>query len=658
MACLPYAALASASLPHLELDIELDPATRKLVATTTLNIEGDAQTFSLAPGLRLTEVQVDGRPHPLPRTVDGQIRIDLGSNTRHQLRLRYQGELAPLPDLDHRGVLARLPPMADIQGSYLPAGSGWYPDPGEPFSYRLRLQLPGGQKGLVPGTLVRESDGEVYRAEFDFPNPIEGIDLMAGPYQVAERLVERSGTSPLRVRTYFYPDMGDLAEAYLADSSRYLERYSKAIGAYPFDAFSVVASPLPTGFGMPSLTYLGRDVLRLPFIRATSLGHEVLHNWWGNGVWPDWESGNWSEGLTTFMADYAYQEDQSAEAAKIARLGWLRDLAAVPEAEDTPLAAFTSRHHGLSSIVGYNKSAMLFLMLRDAIGEAAFEQGLRLFWQRHRFQRAGWADLQRAFADASGRDLGEFFSQWVDRAGAPRLRLAEASWSDGSLRLTIEQRGHPYALKLPLRLVYSNKQEIRWVELDGPRQQIVLPAPDRVTAVDLDPEYRLWRRVDPTSFPPILREVFVAPRAGLLLADADAELQAAASALAERLLDSRPESLDAQAAKALPGESPLLLIGRSASVDALLARLGLPPRPVEVAGKGSAQVWTARAPDGRPYAVVSARDPAALQALQRGLPHYGKQSWLVFEGARAQDKGIWPAQVERRLVTGTQTSPP
>ncbi|MFZ0107356.1 MAG: M1 family aminopeptidase, partial [Thiobacillus sp.] len=587
---LPLQAVAAAAPPHLEIDIELDPATRKLVATATMDVEGKAQAFSLAPGLSVTQVLVDGRPQALPQSTDGRIHIDLGSNARHQLRLNYQGQLAPLPDLDHRGVLGRLPPMADTQGSYLPAGSGWYPDPGEPFSYRLRLQLPAGQKGLVPGTLLRESDGEFYLAEFDFPNPIEGIDLMAGPYQVAERLVERSGGSPLRVRTYFYPDMADLAAGYLADSARYLERYSSAIGAYPFDAFSVVASPLPTGFGMPSLTYLGRDVLRLPFIRATSLGHEVLHNWWGNGVWPDWESGNWSEGLTTFMADYAYQEDKSAEAAQIARLGWLRDLAAVPEAEDTPLAAFTSRHHGLSSIVGYNKSAMLFLMLRDAIGEAAFDQGLRLFWQRHRFQRAGWTDLQRAFADASGRELGEFFSQWVDRAGAPRLRITEAGWSDGTLRLTIEQRGKPYALKLPLRLVYPDRQEMRWVEVDGPRQQIMLPAAEPVSAIDLDPEYRLWRRVEPASFPPILREVFVAPRTGLLLADADAGFQAAAGALAERLLDSRPESLDAQAAKSLPGETPLLLIGRSASVDALLARLGLPPRPAEVAGRGSAQV--------------------------------------------------------------------
>ena len=634
--------------PQMELDIRLDPASREFSASATLTLHGDTLNFSLAPGLNMTRLIIDGRPHALPGADDGanRFRLKLKGAGPHRLQLAYQGQLAPLPDLDHKEVLGRLPPMADVRGSYLPAGSGWYPDPGAPFSYRLRLQLPAGQKGLAPGRLVRESDAAGYEAEFDFPHPIEGIDLMAGPYTVSERLLERPDRMPLRIRTWFYPDMADLADGYLADSARYLARYSREIGPYPFDDFSVVASPLPTGFGMPSLAYLGRDVLRLPFIRATSLGHEVLHNWWGNGVWPDWKSGNWSEGLTTFMADYAYQQDQSAEAAKTMRLGWLRDLAAVPDAEDAPLAAFTARHHGLSSIAGYNKSAMLFLMLRDAIGEQAFAQGLRLFWQRHLFQRASWADLQRAFADAAKRDLGDFFTQWVDRAGAPRLRLAESAWSDGNLSLVIEQHGPSYALSVPVRLVYPDKQEIRWVETKWPRSKIVLPAPDSVAAVELDPDYRLWRRVDPAYFPPILREIFVAPRADLLLTDTNPDLRVAAVALAGRLLDSRPEHLPHNVAS-LSGRSPLLLVGQTASMDGMLARLGLPPRPAELDGRGSAQVWAARDQYGQPYAVVAARDLSALQALQRGLPHYGRQSWLVFESARVQDKGIWPVLVER-----------
>ncbi|HSJ81829.1 MAG TPA: M1 family peptidase, partial [Thiobacillus sp.] len=279
----------------------------------------------------------------------------------------------------------------------------------------------------------------------------------------------------------------------------------------------------------------------------------------------------------------------------------------------------------------------------------AFEQGLRLFWQRHRFQRAGWPDLQRAFADAAGRDLGPFFRQWVERADAPRLRLAEAGWAAGSLRLALEQQGAPYSLRVPLRLVFADRQETRVVEVDGPLTQVVLAVPDRVFAVDLDPDYRLWRRVEPAYLPPILREVFVAPRAGLLLADVDAELGAAASALAGRLLDARPEPLRADGG-GLPGQSPLLLIGRAASVDSLLAGLGL-PAPARLAGQGSAQVWAARDQDGRPYAVVSVRDVSALRALERGLPHYGNQSWLIFESARVQEKGIWPARAERLAVT-------
>jgi hypothetical protein len=641
---LPLLALA-APVPHLELDVRLDPEARRLAATAELHLHGDRLDLGLAPGLKISAVSVDGRPRVLPQ--GGPLRLD-GAGP-HRVRVEYGGTVAALPELDHRGVLGRLPPMADVSGSYLPAGSGWYPDPGVPFSYRLRLELPAGQKGLAPGTLLEETAGKEYRAVFDFPHPVEGIDLMAGPYEVAEKELARPDQRPLRIRTYFYADMADLAAGYLDDSARYVERYSRIVGPYPFDAFSVVASPLPTGFGMPSLTYLGRDVLRLPFIRATSLGHEVLHNWWGNGVYPDWESGNWSEGLTTFMADYAYQEEQSPAAGKTARLGWLRDLAAVPPGEDTPLAAFTARHHGISSIVGYNKSAMLFLMLRDAIGNDAFESGLRLFWQRHRFQRADWSDLQRAFEAAAGRDLSGFFEQWVMRAGAPQLRLAAATWGDGRLVVTIEQAGAPYALDLPLRLVRRGSEETVRVSVGGPRTVVTLPSAEPVARVELDPDYRLWRRVDPSLFPPILREVFVAPHAGLVVVEDDSEFRAAAAALAGRVLDAAPDILVPTTA-GLPGTTPLLLMGRPASMNALFARLGLPPRPDEVAGRGSAQVWTARAPDGRPYVAVTARDAAALQALQRGLPHYGKQSWLVFEGARATDRGIWPTQVESLAV--------
>lgn len=634
LALLLFWPLSALALPRLELDVRLDPATRQFDATATVTDDEGLIAFSLAPGFEITSAAADGKPTKLAG-LQGQYRLPARSK---RLDIAYRGTLKPLAALDHREVLADRTPVAAPEGSFLPAASRWYPDVGQRFSYRVELKLPTGQKGLVEGDLLNETDtSDGYRAEYEFPHPADGIHLMAGPYVVDERLLTLAADHGIRVRTWFHADLAHLSKGYLDDSARYLERYAKLIGSYPFGMFSIVASPTPTGFGMSSLTYLGRDVIRLPFIRATSLGHEVLHNWWGNGVYPDWDQGNWSEGLTTFLADYAYKEDEGEDAAREMRLSWLRDLAAVPPGQDTALRDFRSRHHGIASIVGYNKSAMAFLMLRDAIGDAAFARGLRLLWERKRFQTARWSDLEAAFSDAAGRPLADFFRQWVDRPGAPEIRLKAATQTGDMLTLHFA-RPVGYQLGVSLRLTMGDGTEVRAIQLHEGDATATLKVQGEVRSIELDPDYRLWRRVDAALLPPILRETFVAPKATLIVTDAAAELRSAALALSAKLLDAEPVVADA-----LPGTGAALIIGGTASVDSWLARHGLPARPDAVATRGSAQVWAGRdSQNSRPYAVVSARGAASLKALERGLPHYGKQSWLVFEGGRASDKAVWP----------------
>jgi hypothetical protein len=654
-AILAVLALAPAgAAPSLELQVELDPATRRFQARAWVTPAARDFRFRLHESLEVTAASAAGQSLPVVAAGhDGPLRtwrVVLPARAR-RLRLDYSGTLPPLErQLDHRAVLRGLPPMAAEEGSFLPAGAAWYPQPAPLFAYRLTLSLPTGQRGLVAGRLLAEeapADGP-YRARFEFPHPADGIDLMAGPWVVREMLVPRAGGAPLRLRTYFFRDLdavAGLAEGYLEDVRRYLERYSAEIGAYPFGEFSVVASPLPTGFGMPTLTYLGADVLRLPFIRATSLGHEVLHNWWGNGVYPDYDKGNWSEGLTTFMADYAYKEQESPAAARDMRLGWLRDFAAVPADAHQPLAAFRSRSHGAAAAVGYGKAAMVFLMLRDAIGEEAFRRGVRLFWQRHRFRIASWDDLRAAFEQAAGRRLGAFFDQWLQRAGGPAVRLTDAAAvrTGGKLRLTLtlEQSAPAYALRLPVEIVYGDRSVSRWIDSAAQRDTVALEVDELPSGVRLDPELRLWRVLEREQLPPILRQWFIARAPRLAPASADDEVRAAAQSLARRLFENPLQTIAPAALD--QGTEPVLLAGLHADVDAALARAGLPPRPDRLAGRGSAQVWTIQRDRGAAVAVVSARDAAALRALERPLPHYGAQSWLVFDGARAVERGVWPA---------------
>jgi aminopeptidase N len=567
------------AMPQLTLSVTLDPVSRRFSAQAALYDAEGLQGFRLGPDFEIRALKFDGQPAKSRRWKDGTAR---GADWHaapagvKRIEIEYQAVLPPLTRLDHRQVLNQRGAMADPEGSFLPASSGWYPDPGKSFAYRVSLRLPAGQKGLTPGELMAEEDTPAgYRAEFAFPHPAEALDLMAGPYRVDERKLAMNGRT-IRVRTWFHEELAPLAPGYLDDSMRYLARYAQLIGAYPFGIFSVVSSPTPTGYGMPTLAYLGRDVLKLPFIRATSLGHEVLHNWWGNGVYPDWRSGNWSEGLTTFLADYAYQEDKGEEAAREMRIAWLRDYAALPPAEDFPLKDFTARHHGIASIIGYNKAAMVFLMLRDRIGRAAFERGLKRLWETKRFQTASWRDLAAAFSAASGQDLSAFFDRWVNQPGNP---------------------------------TFSDEELAR------------------------DQDFRLWRRYPPEVFPPILREVFIAPQAAVVITDES--LRAIAAQLAARALDAPQPMLTTS----LPAQRPALVIGRDAEIDAWLAQRGL-ARPLP--RRGTAQVWAARDGVGRALVIVAGRDDARLQDIARALPHYGRQSWLVFEGARVIDKGVWP----------------
>jgi aminopeptidase N len=645
-ACAFAVVALSARAADLALQVELDPHTRRLLATAELESPGNF-AFALHSSLSVSSVTLDGRRVAAVNAParDGQRAWRIASAKGARLRIEYAGTLPPLEARDHRGVLQSLAPMASARGVFLPAGSGWYPQLRAAFSYSVRLVLPPDQRGLVPGRLVSESTSKTrYEAHFAFDSPAEGIDLMAGPYLVREKLVERAGARPLRLRTYFYPDLEPLADGYLEDSAKYIAMYSAAIGPYPFDMFSVVASPLPTGFGMPTLTYLGAEVLRLPFIRATSLGHEVLHNWWGNGVRVDYSQGNWSEGLTTFMADYFYRERDSTAGAREMRLGWLRDFAAVPEGAHVALSAFRSRTHGSEAAVGYGKAAMVFSMLRDSIGVDAFDRGIRAFYAAHKFRAASWDDLRAAFERSSGRDLRAFFDQWVQRAGGPEIAVSQArARSRADVEVTVIQRAPAYVLDVPLELIGSEKSEMRRVPVDRERQDVRMALSYAPQGVRIDPELRLWRKLDASELSPILRQWIIASAPTLAIVSADEAVQKAAREVALAFFENEPQITSLAHLRESAG--PVLLAGLHAEIDAALASLGAAPRPANLGARGTAQVWTVAARDRTPpLMVISARDAESLRATGRALPHLGSQSYLVFEGARVVDRGVWPTR--------------
>ncbi|GAB6064741.1 M20/M25/M40 family metallo-hydrolase [Deferrisoma palaeochoriense] len=653
----PLAAAAAGPVHH-ELRVRLDPVAGTLEAEDRVGLPGAlrAVEFRLHGDLELLE--------PAAERIGAEglwARYRLEPPTpATDLRFRYRGPIRhPLSDPeDYARGFRTTPGRISEEGVYLSGASGWYPAFGDGLvTFRLEAEMPPGWRAVSQGGGDPGGEGP---ARWSCEVPQDEIFLVAAPWYLYRRPAGRA-----EMQAYLRQDDPGLAQKYLEAGVSYLGLYSELIGPYPYPKFALVENFWETGWGMPSFTLLGPRILRFPFILHSSFPHEILHNWWGNGVFVDYEAGNWCEGLTAYLADHLIQENRGAGAEyRQTTLQKYADYAA--RGRDLPLRAFTARHSSSSEAVGYGKGLMVFHMLRRRLGDGVFVEGLRRLYRDHRFRRASWDDVRSAFEAASGRDLAGFFGAWVDRPGAPdlELRRAEARRRGGRWKVEIEllqrQPEAAYPLRVPVAVTLEGEPRARWVEVElegrfGAWEGWFEARPLRL---DVDPAYDCFRRLDPREIPPALSGAFGADRVAVVLPSAAGEGLRRAYEEAARAWAQGQEG----AWEVIPDTEPLPEAGavwilgwenRHLGAFAEAAReygVVFSEQGVAWDGNGAHRpsdtaVLVVRQP-GNPGAVLAfvAAPEAALPGLTRKLPHYHKYSFLVFEGDEPANvaKGRWP----------------
>lgn len=663
--------IEASSLLHHELRVKLDPTTQRLEVSDSLRLPEEMQgrfilhaglnPVSTTPGVRLETLGSVAGAVPLVA-----YRVDLPAG-RRGFTLVYGGTIAhefsrlrESPGLDRQLLAGSI----SNQGAYLDGSSGWYPAfPGALQSFDLRVNLPEGWLAISQGEGPSLSSvaGET-RVHWHETSPQDEIYLVAEPSHLYRR--ESGGTA---AQVYLRePDAG-LAERYLDATQAWLKRYSKLLGPYPYAKFALVENFWETGYGMPSFTLLGPRVLRLPFILQSSYPHEILHNWWGNGVYVDDANGNWSEGLTTYLADHLIAEEKGQGGDyRHNALGRYGDF--VRSDNDFPLTEFRARHSGTSQAVGYDKGLMLFHMLRRRLGDDAFIEGLRRFYRDNRFKHAGFEQLQAAFEAAGGESLADFFRQWTRRTGAPALdlkgvavkRLSNGYRLSGEILQT--QESPPFDLRLPLAITLTDgSHQVHTIDMgEGERRHaFAIDLPATPARLILDPWFDLFRQLAPGETPPRLGGLFGADRITMILpAAAPSPLLQGYRRLAETWAADYPQAqilLD-DAVQRLPADRAVLLLGwenrfASAFFDKLEGY------PVQRAGTAFSLMGKSCDTRNDSFAIalhpresdqtrvwIGTHNPASLPGLTRKLPHYGKYSVLAFTGDTPDNhlKGQWP----------------
>jgi len=538
------------------------------------------------------------------------------------------------------------------QGAYLGAAAIYYPQGAERMArFSLTADIPSGWEAIADGNPVStETKRDRKFQRFENPFGADGYVFMAAPYVIRKTVVD-----DITVATYFFAEDTSLCDKYLMATTDYIRMYQEMIGPYPFKQFTVAENFFPTGYGMPGWTLLGQTVLRLPFIITSSLGHEVLHNWWGNSVYVDYERGNWCESAITYGADYRYKLLASPEAARDYRKDILKEyLSYVNSGNDFPIRQFTSRSSAETRTIGYNKAMMVYHLIEREIGTGPFFDAWKQIYTEYKGQAISWEEWIDTFQKSGRKDLAHILPEWIDRAGAPELGLKVTSVSQGTdgrktISLKIAQSPDtPYRLAVPVRAEGPNVVETTTVEIAAAEENFEFSVPAGATTVTLDPDFHLFRRLYPEEVEPIVSAVLGVPQKELVAAASDPASGEAYAAFGSALIEDSAHVLSEDQMASMPRDHAPVLLNPTSLPDYLAGLITLTEDSVVVSGQtypraGHTVVMAGQNWNGfGKYLVVLTFDYASLPRLGELVPHYGKYSYLVFAGPKNVAKGQWP----------------
>ncbi|QIG49669.1 aminopeptidase N [Nordella sp. HKS 07] len=324
----------------------------------------------------------------------------------------------------------------------------FYDRPDVMARYKVRIEAPlascpvllangnPGQSGTIAG-------GDLHFAEWEDPHPKPSylFALVAGDLAlVSDTYVTRSGRK-VDLRIYVEKGKEDrcaFAMEALKTSMRWdEERFGLE---YDLDIFMIVAV---SDFNMGAMENKGLNIFNDKYILAlpetatdidyinieSIIAHEYFHNWTGNRVTcRDWFQLCLKEGLTVFR-DQEFTADIRSRAVK--RIVDVKRLRADQFPEDGgPLAhpvrpsSYIEINNFYTATV-YEKGAELCRMLQTLIGREAFRKAMDLYFERHDGEAATTEDFVRCMADASGRNLDQFFT-WYEQAGTPEVTVSES----------------------------------------------------------------------------------------------------------------------------------------------------------------------------------------------------------------------------------------
>jgi aminopeptidase N len=498
----------------VHLDFALEPNATRVKARLTVRRNGDGAEPLVLNGerLQLISATLDGAvltperysvtdEHltildvPAAFTLETEVQIDPQGNTALEGLYMSGGRFCTQCEAEGFRKITYFPDRPDVLARYTVRIEG-----AKAFQHLLSN-----------GNLIDSGDlpdGKHFAVWQDpFPKPCYLFALVAGELDVleGEHITHTGRTIALRL----YTDPGQSARAaYALDALKRSMTWDEQVFGreYDLDLFMIVAV---RDFNFGAMENKGLNIFNSSLLLADAetatdadyeriesvVAHEYFHNWTGDRITcRDWFQLCLKEGLTVFR-DQEFSADMRSRAVQ--RIKDVKALRARQFAEDAGPLAHPVRPSSYLKIDNfytatiYEKGAEVIRMLKILVGDEAFRAGMDLYFDRYDGTATTVEHFIGCFAEASGRNLDQFFG-WYEQAGAPALSLdADYDEAARSVTLTLRQKTAPTpgqptkkALPIPVWLALLDDDgrrmgEDQLIVLEEAERTITLPAPSR-----------------------------------------------------------------------------------------------------------------------------------------------------------------------------------
>ena len=472
------AAQAATELPHLDLTLKVDPATRTIDGMADYTVKATAPLqraeFDLDPRFAITSVTVNGRPARWTND-GGFLSIDLGRTLRAgqtaKVAIAWNG--AP-------HVARRAPWDGGFVWSETPEGAPWiatavqmngcdlfWPCIDHPIKEIGRLDstivVPEGLTAAGNGKLVGSSTEDGWTSwnwSTRSPNTY-AVALNIGPYELASTEYASRFGNTIPLKFWHLPGHGEDAAELLEEMKSYLDFFEEMIGPYPFADEKVGLAETPhLGMEHQTINAYGNEFKPSPQGYDWLAQHEFSHEWFANQLTNTAPNHMWlHEGLGTYMQPLFLQwrdGEAAYQAALVTQRQGLLNRSPVVPAEPITSAHYLDEEAGWGRDI-YGKGSQMAHTLRQLIGDEAFFTTIRRIVYGRPDPRPGnfvpqfadTDDFQRIAEEESGRDLDWFFDAYLREAALPVLT---ATRNGSTLELAWEREsGEPFPMPVEIR---------------------------------------------------------------------------------------------------------------------------------------------------------------------------------------------------------------